>query len=85
MFTCDQCGECCRHLDRSAVYAELNRGDGVCIYLAGDMCSIYENRPLLCRVDECYEVYFKDQYTRDAYEKLNYEVCNLLKEEKGGT
>lgn len=85
MFICDQCGECCRHLDRSVVYAELNRGDGVCKYLVEDKCSIYENRPLLCRVDECYEIYFKDQYTRDEYERINYEVCNLLKKEKGGT
>lgn len=85
MFTCDQCGECCRHLDQSSIYAELDRGDGVCKYMTGDKCSIYESRPLLCRVDECYEVYFKDQYTRDEYEKINYKVCNLLKKEKGGT
>ena len=58
MFICDKCGECCRHLERSDVYSDLNRGDGVCIYLTGDLCSIYEQRPLLCRVDECYEAFF---------------------------
>lgn len=82
MFTCDRCGECCRHLERSSIYAELNRGDGVCKYLTGNRCSIYEDRPLLCRVDECYEVYFSKQYTYEEYEKLNYEACNLLKKEK---
>lgn len=82
MFTCDMCGECCRHLDRSDVYAELHRGDGVCKYLDGDKCSIYENRPLLCRVDECYEIFFKEHYTCEEYQELNFEACNLLKKEK---
>ena len=84
MFICVKCGECCRHLERSDVYSDLNRGDGVCIYLTGDLCSIYEQRPLLCRVDECYEAFFGGRYTREEYEKLNYDSCNLLKKEKGG-
>lgn len=51
MFKCDCCGACCRHLNLSALYAELDRGDGTCKYLSGNLCSIYEKRPLLCRVD----------------------------------
>ena len=82
MFMCNQCGECCRHLDQSTVYAGLNRGDGVCRYLRGNICSIYKERPLLCRVDECYEVYFKNQYNYEEYKKLNYEACNILKKKK---
>lgn len=80
MFFCDCCGECCRNLDKSPVYAELDRGDGVCRYLNGNLCSIYENRPLLCRVDECYETFFKDAMSMEEYYKLNYEVCKKLKE-----
>ena len=49
MFYCDRCGACCRNLRKSKLYAELDRGDGTCRYLAGNLCSIYENRPLLCR------------------------------------
>lgn len=84
MFICNQCGECCRHLGQSAIYSELNRGDGVCRYLRGNICSIYRERPLLCRVDECYEIYFKNMYNYDEYNKLNYEACKLLKKGKGG-
>lgn len=58
MFKCDECGECCRNLDKSPLYAELHNGDGICKYLKDNRCSIYENRPLLCRVDECYEEFF---------------------------
>jgi uncharacterized protein len=79
MFKCDKCGHCCRNLDKSPVYAELHNGDGICKYLDGDLCSIYSTRPILCRVDDSYELYFKDIMTRDKYEELNHEVCIILK------
>ncbi len=82
MFQCDCCGECCRNLNRSDLYQSLDRGDGVCKYLDGNQCSIYHERPLLCRVDESYEVFFKGQYSKEEYYKLNYEACKKLK--KGG-
>ncbi len=33
MFSCDCCGCCCRNLKKSELYAQLDRGDGTCIYL----------------------------------------------------
>ena len=79
MFTCDRCGCCCRNLDKSELYKELDRGDGTCKYLHGNLCSIYNERPLLCRVDECYESYFKGIIEREVYEKLNIEECKRIK------
>lgn len=79
MFKCDKCGQCCRNLDKSSVYAELHNGDGICKYLDGNLCSIYSTRPILCRVDKSYELYFKNIMTRDKYEELNHEVCIILK------
>ena len=82
MFECQKCGNCCRHLNGLELYKDLDRGDGVCKYLEGNNCSIYDDRPVLCRVDECYEKYFADLYTRDEYYRLNYEACKaMLKEE----
>jgi Fe-S-cluster containining protein len=81
MFKCSQCGECCRHLDRSELYRELDRGDGVCRYLRGNLCSIYENRPLLCRIDESYDKFFSEIYTRDEYYRLNEQGCKILQSE----
>ena len=78
MFKCDCCGECCRNLDKSDLYKELNRGDGVCKFLMENLCSIYDNRPLLCRIDDSYDIYLKDRYTKEEYYKLNYEVCKKL-------
>lgn len=78
MFKCNQCGECCRHLDRSGLYRELDRGDGVCRYLSGNLCSIYENRPLLCRIDESYDKIFSEIYTRDEYYRMNEQACKNI-------
>lgn len=82
MFPCDKCGACCRNLHLSPLYAELDRGDGVCKYLSGNLCSIYESRPLLCRIDESYEKFFKEVMSIEEYYQLNQEACQLLKKAK---
>ena len=62
-------------------YAELDRGDGTCKFFNENshVCTIYQDRPVLCRVDESYERYFADFMTSEAYEQLNYEACTELK------
>lgn len=82
MFCCDQCGECCRHLLLSPLYAGFHDGDGICRYLEGNRCSIYEDRPLICRVDECYEAMFKGTMAYEDYLQMNYACCALLKQKK---
>jgi Fe-S-cluster containining protein len=79
MFICDKCGECCRNLDKSPIYAELDSGNGTCKYLDGKLCTVYENRPLLCRIDESYEAFFKNIMSLNEYYRLNYESCIKLK------
>ncbi|MGM0410281.1 MAG: YkgJ family cysteine cluster protein [Bacillota bacterium] len=84
-FQCDACGICCTKLDKSKIYQELDRGDGTCIYFdeKSRLCNIYENRPLICRVDEMYEKYFKNKFTRKEYNCLNQRNCfKWQKEEK---
>ncbi len=83
MFECNCCGCCCRNLSKSKLYADLDRGDGTCKYLTDNLCSIYEERPLLCRVDECYELFFKDSISIAEYYKLNMDMCKKLKETEG--
>lgn len=79
MFECDKCGECCRNLHKSSIYKELHDGDGVCRHLKGNLCAIYDDRPLFCRIDECYELFFEDTFSYDEYVKLNYKYCEELK------
>lgn len=79
MFKCECCGCCCRNLDKNKIYSALDRGDGVCIYLRENLCSIYENRPLLCRVDESYDLLFSGLITREEYYFKNKQICKVLK------
>lgn len=78
MFICNKCGECCRHLNMNPIYQDLDRGDGICKFLDGNLCSIYHNRPLKCRVDEAYEIYFKDDISKSDYYALNRAACIMF-------
>ena len=82
MFKCDKSGQCCRNLDKSPIYDHLHNGAGICRFLNGNLCSIYETRPVICRVDESYDAFFKEQMSYEEYIQLNYECCKILKGEK---
>ncbi|QBK77606.1 YkgJ family cysteine cluster protein [Myroides odoratimimus] len=79
MFDCSKCGLCCQNLKGVTLYADLDKGDGTCKYFKENLCSIYEDRPIFCRVDQCYDLYFKQVYTKQEYYELNKEVCDSLK------
>ena len=69
-------------MSSSEIYKELDRGDGICKYLKGNLCSIYKNRPMICRIDEGYEAIFRNYISKDEYYKQNYRVCEILKNRK---
>ncbi len=62
-------------------YKHLDRGDGVCLHfnMETNLCSIYETRPVICRIDESYELFFKDQMTLEQFYAINYKSCYMLK------
>lgn len=76
-FPCIKCGLCCKNLDKSPVYSYLNRGDGTCINFdsATQLCSVYEVRPLICRVEEYYEKNLSAVMSRDGYIEANIQAC----------
>lgn len=88
MFKCSKCGACCQMISKNDIYKELDRGDGLCKYYSESKkeCMIYDDRPLICRVDDYYQANFALQIDIDTYYKLNYESCEkcrkLLKEEE---
>lgn len=82
MFKCDCCGKCCEKVSTSKLYQHLADETGKCRYLKNNLCSIYTNRPLICRVDEMYELHYKNSITLKEFYELNYKACKLLKEEK---
>lgn len=76
------CGECCRNLDKSPLYQDLHNGDGICKFLENNKCLIYEKRPLICRVDDGYEAFFKEEMSYEEYLQYNYKCCEILKNKK---
>ncbi len=82
-FKCDECGLCCRHIDRSSLLKDFDSGDGVCKFLNTEtnLCKIYKDRPDFCNVEVGYRKFFSDIYTEEEFFRLNYKACDLLKAE----
>ena len=79
MFDCKQCGACCKHLDIVDYLPDHNRGDGVCKYLQADnKCSIYNDRPPVCRGEYVYHRYYEHMSVKDYYAFL-YTLCEKIR------
>lgn len=78
-FPCTQCGCCCKQVFRSELTAYLDKGNGSCKYLSSDnTCSIYEERPDICRVDLQYKVFFSSKMDWEEFVAINIAACNFL-------
>ena len=78
-FSCTKCGECCRHIDKVPQLAAFDIGNGVCRYLKDNLCTIYNVRPEICRVDFMYDKYFSKHLSKEEYYALNEKACRELK------
>lgn len=81
VFPCNQCGLCCENVRFAEETRFLDRGDGICKHLnvTTKACSIYTERPDICRVDRMYNLRYCHQYTWDEFISLNLQVCDALK------
>lgn len=78
-FHCEKCGECCRHIDQIPQLAEYDNGNGVCIYLNGNLCSIYSSRPQICSVDTMYKKEYSSQFSKDEFYRINELACKEIR------
>ena len=77
-FNCiDGCGECCRYINKVEGLKHLQNGDGVCIYLKDNKCTIYNNRPDLCNFNKLFEMN-KNKITFEEYDRLSVYYCNYF-------
>lgn len=79
-FKCSKCGLCCSHLYLFGnAYKWLDDGNGVCKYFNNELkiCSIYEIRPIICRVEEGYYRFFK-KIPYDRYIQDTKKACRML-------
>ncbi|WP_296191951.1 MULTISPECIES: YkgJ family cysteine cluster protein [unclassified Psychrobacter] len=80
-FPCTSCGQCCKNVHFSELTDYLDRGDGTCRHFddGSNLCLIYEDRPLICRIEDYYDEHLSHLYEWDGFVKMNLEVCEQLK------
>ncbi|MDY6269630.1 MAG: YkgJ family cysteine cluster protein [Selenomonadaceae bacterium] len=85
MFPCERCGCCCRLAGHTIWGKSMADANGICKYLDQEknLCTIYENRPDICRVDLMYDRLYQDQMSREAFYAMNKDVCRQLQEKSG--
>ncbi|KAA9176459.1 YkgJ family cysteine cluster protein [Delftia sp. BR1] len=81
-FPCAQCGLCCQHVHLAAETQYLDRGDGTCKHYASatKSCSIYLERPNICRVDLQFQTKYIKLYTWEEFVEANRRACQVLLE-----
>lgn len=80
MWKCNACGKCCESVKN--ILPNFALENGVCRYLNIETrkCNIYFERPLVCRVDEFYEISMKHIMTEDKYYSHQKMMCELTRE-----
>lgn len=76
-FPCSACGKCCKRVGLSEHTAFLDRGDSTCLYFdeESNLCTIYENRPLVCRVEDYYKTYLTEICSWEEFVQINRDAC----------
>lgn len=79
-FPCNACGLCCKHVGMSEETDFLDRGDSICRHFNEQLhlCKIYENRPLVCRVQDYYQTNLTHLYSWQEFVKINQQICQTL-------
>ncbi|MBH2029245.1 MAG: YkgJ family cysteine cluster protein [Moraxellaceae bacterium] len=79
-FPCTACGKCCRKVGFSSQTQFLDRGDSVCRYFneKTNLCNIYEDRPIVCRIQDYYKTYLSSQIGWIDFIEINQEICKKL-------
>lgn len=79
-FPCVECGLCCQRVGHLPLPSD---DEGVCLNYdrASKRCLIYEERPLICRVEES----GPKGLAQFTWYRLNIDACERLDKEKKGS
>ena len=82
-FLCSSCGACCRAAGKmdGAKHGLPIKKDGSCGNLIDNICSIYNDRPDICRVDKLHNKSIFQ--TKKQYFKKVTEICHELIDNEG--
>jgi len=82
-FLCSECGACCRSIGKmnGSKYGLPVKEDGSCANLVGNKCSIYKDRPSICRVESM--THKKPNQSRKDYYIESTKACHILIDNEG--
>ena len=77
-FLCSQCGACCRAAGRinAEKFGLPVKADGSCGHLVGNLCSIYDDRPDVCRTEKM--IHKLPHQSEKDYYILATKACHTL-------
>jgi len=84
IFPCTNCGCCCKRVGLVKKFLTEDEfpydidENGVCKMLVNDMCSVYDDRPDICKVEKMAE---KNNISKEIYYKMAIDVCNSMMDE----
>jgi len=85
MFPCTGCGLCCQNISTVKELKSFDLGNGICKYFntLKNECSIYAERPDICKVEKMFEIKYKKYFTQEEFYIENAKACNALQEQYG--
>jgi len=81
-FLCSKCSACCRNIAHLGL---PHNGDGICLNLdkKTNKCSIYKDRPDICKVDRMFFKHFQSKMTKKEWYIKNTKACHQLIDKEG--
>lgn len=81
-FPCTQCGLCCQQVHQAQETRFLDRGDGICRHYDKNLrqCTIYDERPEICRVDRQYILHYSRNMSWNDFIEVNINICYKLQQ-----
>ena len=81
IFPCTICGLCCQNISAIEELKSYDLGDGICKYfdVTSNSCTIYNDRPNICKIDKMFESKHRKYFTKEAFYMENTKYCNALR------
>lgn len=78
-FPCIACGLCCQALTEETL-PSLYSGSNVCRHFDSErgLCSNYDDRPLICRVEDSWKRTYKSVMSEKEFYLMNLDCCMQL-------
>ena len=84
IFPCTKCGLCCQNISSIPELKDYDLGTGICKYFDSitNGCEIYENRPLICRVDKMFDLKYHKFFSKISSIKAFIDFFSVSSERK---